>query len=1012
MAEHKILAAKAAAAGEKKMPPKRGFSRGDSRKLMGDDGRRDRFKERGKDLERGISAPSLFAELEGASPKAPLPRNEGEVITVGQGLGHDFAKKTFFHPTYCHHCSELLWGIKSQGFICKVCNYISHDKCVPSLSLPCRHVMADMIQKPVAHSWTKLAVKKKTFCNICRKKVSSDAWICEVCKYYCHTNCKAVAFNNCKECATYSYGSTPSTDTHHWIEGNLHSGARCQVCTKSCASTDCLTGFRCGWCGISVHTKCQERYQKEHPSCCFRDLWGMILLPRAIRIHNVMDCSTDPVTPTTADAVSPVEEEDAGEDETDGGGKGKPVIVVDGSGKKGFKKWRKTTVHPTYLNKKMTTQELLVISLKKCGISDDPANYYLSDMVDDKERELLPDEIPYNIQTKGPILKLHIRHKETKKKEEEEIKGKMHVNNRYIDSDISRVVVLVTSKTTVKEIVEKAIAKFELEPGESSDYCLVEISQVEGVMERVLADTECPWKKYADLRRDSLTLSSRQRYSLKQREKGETSIYLKKVPKEVLLEKEKYSQYVKSLVPPEVDVSLFDGVEIGPAFPSMGGLVLTFKSLELASKLIVAIDQNPTKPDLILLPSIYPEITSVDQEPLLVFVNGKSGGNQGVELLSAFRRHLNPHQVWDLSKGGPIPGLWSMRNIKAFRILIGGGDGTFGWVLGGLQVVKEHLQCKDPPSALLPLGTGNDLARALKWGGGYSGEKVMQILLSLEDANVVQLDRWDVTFKDKQLPKEEKRVSPGPSTVVMNNYCGVGLDAAIALDFHLAREENPEKFSSRLHNKGFYLQLGLQKMVQRTETRELRRHIALMVDGNRVELPDIAGLIVLNIQSWGAGADPWGTTSDPTYKPAAYDDGLLEVVGIKGVMQMGQVQSGIRNAVRIAQGSEITVDLLSSIPVQVDGEAWAQPPCTMAIRKLPDSATLLQGSNKHIFSRLPSKKEETFQIALQHTMSSSEILASSEGLSTRRSCKPQESQLELPETTTKDNANKDEEKPE
>ena len=37
---------------------------------------------------------------------------------------------------------------------------------------------------------------------------------------------------------------------------------------------------------------------------------------------------------------------------------------------------------------------------------------------------------------------------------------------------------------------------------------------------------------------------------------------------------------------------------------------------------------------------------------------------------------------------------------------------------------------------------GNDLARALKWGGGYTGEKVMQVLLTLEDANVVNLDRW------------------------------------------------------------------------------------------------------------------------------------------------------------------------------------------------------------------------------------------------------------------------------
>lgn len=67
----------------------------------------------------------------------------------------------------------------------------------------------------------------------------------------------------------------------------------------------------------------------------------------------------------------------------------------------------------------------------------------------------------------------------------------------------------------------------------------------------------------------------------------------------------------------------------------------------------------------------------------------------------------------------------------------------------------------------------------------------------------------------------------------------------------------------RLHNKSFYLQLGLQKMVTKSETRELRRHVTLTVDGTRVDIPDIAGLVILNIQSWGAGADPWGTSSDP-----------------------------------------------------------------------------------------------------------------------------------------------------
>lgn len=34
--------------------------------------------------------------------------------------------------------------------------------------------------------------------------------------------------------------------------------------------------------------------------------------------------------------------------------------------------------------------------------------------------------------------------------------------------------------------------------------------------------------------------------------------------------------------------------------------------------------------------------------------------------------------------------------------------------------------------------------------------------------------------------------------LVMNNYFGIGIDADLCLDFHNAREENPNKFNSRL----------------------------------------------------------------------------------------------------------------------------------------------------------------------------------------------------------------------
>ena len=148
-------------------------------------------------------------------------------------------------------------------------------------------------------------------------------------------------------------------------------------------------------------------------------------------------------------------------------------------------------------------------------------------------------------------------------------------------------------------------------------------------------------------------------------------------------------------------------------------------------------------------------------------MNTKSGGKQGIKLLSGFKRHLNPHQVYDLLNGGPIPGsvghltkflitinlislsgsyhthrMYAFCNVAKYRVLVAGGDGTVGWVLGALDDMMPYLKEPHPPCGVLPLGTGNDLARALKCGGGYSGEKVMQILYSLEDSNVVDFDRF------------------------------------------------------------------------------------------------------------------------------------------------------------------------------------------------------------------------------------------------------------------------------
>nr|XP_010924045.1 diacylglycerol kinase 5 isoform X2 [Elaeis guineensis] len=392
-------------------------------------------------------------------------------------------------------------------------------------------------------------------------------------------------------------------------------------------------------------------------------------------------------------------------------------------------------------------------------------------------------------------------------------------------------------------------------------------------------------------------------------------------------------------------------------------------------------------PEYILLPELPVEhISYTPSCPVIVFINPKSGGQLGGDLIVTYRELLNKVQVFDLSEEAPDKVLHKLYhnleklksegdNLAAeiqrrLRLIVAGGDGTANWLLGVVCDLKlDH----PPPIATMPLGTGNNLPFSFGWGKknpGTDNQSVKSFLGQVMKAREMKVDSWHIIMR-MRAPKEGacdpiaplelphslhafRRVSDTDSLNMEGyqtyrggfwNYFSMGMDAQVSYAFHSERKLHPEKFKNQLVNQSTYIKIGCTQgwfcasLCHRT-SRNIARlaNVKIMKKHGKWEMlhipHSIRSIVCLNLPSFSGGLNPWGTPStkkrrDRDLTSPYVDDGLLEVVGFKNAWHGLVLLSAKGHGTRLAQAHRIRFEFHKGAPdhtfMRIDGEPWKQP---------------------------------------------------------------------------------------